>query len=155
MKFYIYFIFLNLSSDSDLSSDGDMSEADEEDYLNNMGESENIVGFHGNIRLKSKLAEKRRLTDYHVTHKLLKQDLDSSWLFEENEICDNLSAGEEKLLASASSFTKLRIFYATLNRKYPGELPFARHSHGIFDFSLRLLQVNIFFLIMIQLLISF
>ena len=121
-----------------------MSEADEEDYLNNMGESENIVGFHGNIRLKSKLAEKKRLTDYHVTHELLKQDLDTSWLFEENEICENLTPGEEKLLDFAPSFTKLRIFYATLNRKYPGELHFARHSHGMFDFSLRLLQVNIF-----------
>lgn len=116
-----------------------MSEADEEDYLNNMGESENIVGFHGNIRLKSKLAEKKRLTDYHVTHVLLKQDMDSSWLFEEKEICEKLSAGEKKLLEFAPSFTKLRFFYATLNRKYPGKLP-----HGTFDFSLRLLQVNIF-----------
>ena len=123
-----------------------MSEADEEDYLNNMGESENIVGFHGNIRLKSKLAEKKRLTDYHVTHELLKQDLDTSWLLEEKEICvEILSVDEEKLLDFAPSFTKLRIFYATLNRKYPGEHPFARDSHGMFDFSLRLLQVNIFY----------
>ena len=110
-----------------------MSEEDEEDQLNTMGEFEKSGIFHGNIRFKAKMAERKRLMEYTVTRQNLKEDLGPGWVLEENEFGPDLTEAERKMLSHSQSQAKMRLFYFSLLK-----FKTTQTSH---DFSVNFLKV--------------